>query len=204
MSKRSSPSRPPTCGTSASSSSRSGRNVDCSVSSGPKSSSSTSSHSRAERRARLLGERRRVLRRAALGVRGVGEHEALARARHRDVQQAPHLGDVLLARVAAGASAGSLGEHAVGDRLDARRRGAGHPRGLQAAARRRGRTPGPWPRASAAPATASSRGRLSPSSSGSRRPAPRRRRRASGRTRAPWPAARGARRPRPARRSGRG
>ena len=31
--------------------------------------------------------------------RGVGEHEPLARARHRDVQQAAHLGDVRLARV---------------------------------------------------------------------------------------------------------
>ena len=48
--------------TSASSSSRSAWNVACSVSSGPKSSSSRSSHVRAERRARLLGERRRRLR----------------------------------------------------------------------------------------------------------------------------------------------
>ena len=49
----------------------------------------------ARRRARLLGERRRVLDGAAVGALRVGEHEPLARARHRDVQQAALLGDVL-------------------------------------------------------------------------------------------------------------
>ena len=48
----------------------------------------------ADRRARLLRERRRVLRRAALGRLRVGEHEPPPRARHRHVQQPPHLGDV--------------------------------------------------------------------------------------------------------------
>ena len=43
---------------------------------------------------RLLGERRRRLRRAALRDGRVGEHEAAPRARHRDVHQAPHLAHV--------------------------------------------------------------------------------------------------------------
>ncbi len=151
----------------------------------------------ADRRPRLLGERRRLLRRAAVGALRVGEHEPPARARHRDVQQPPHLGGVRRARE----RRDGLLEQRVGDRLERLPPRAGHPRAHQAehvdvvelvalgvvhrhhphAARRARRRPPP-PRAA-------------------RR---RRRRRSSGRTRARWPAARGARRRRRARRSARG
>ena len=48
----------------------------------------------ADRGARLLRERRRLLRRAAVRALRVGEHEPRPRARHRDVREPPHLGGV--------------------------------------------------------------------------------------------------------------
>ena len=142
---------------------------------------------RAERRARLLGERRRRLRRAAVGALGVGEHERLARARHRDVQQPAHLGDVRRAGVGRGSSA------ARRDRLAAAPARARHPRGLQPAdedvveLQARGprassaRAPGPVP--AAPPASRLVVAQPGVGHGGER----------SGRTRAAWPAARGAR-----------
>ena len=93
----------------------------------------------AERGARLLGERRRRLQRARVGARRVGEHEPAARARHRDVQQPAHLGDVRVARV----GRQRLVQQRVGDRLD--RAAAARPASATTAARarRRGRTRSP-------------------------------------------------------------
>ena len=81
-----------------------------------------------ERRPRLLGERRRRLRDAGRGERRVGEHEAARGARHRDVQQPPHRGDV------GGAVVGAerLLEQRVGHRLARAQARARHPRGGQA------------------------------------------------------------------------
>ena len=83
----------------------------------------------ADRRARLLGERRRLLQRAALGALRVGEHEPPPRARHRDVQQPPHLGDVGGLACPAGTR---LLDQRVGDRLERAPARAGHARGHQA------------------------------------------------------------------------
>ena len=118
----------------------------------------------ADRRPRLLGERRRRLARAALRALRVGEHEPRARARHRDVEQPPHLGDVH----GLGVRRQRLLEQRVGDRLERALARARHARRHQARARRRGRTRGPWPRASSSPARA--RGRSPGTASSSRRP----------------------------------
>ena len=81
----------------------------------------------AERRARLLGERRRRLARAALGGLGVGQHEPLARAGHGDVEAPPHLRDVHGLRV----GRERLLEQGVRDRLQRALARARHPRGHQ-------------------------------------------------------------------------
>ncbi len=148
----------------------------------------------ADRLARLLGERRRVLRGAAVGLLRVGEHEPLARARHRDVQQPPH--PVGVRRLGVGRE--RLLEQRVRDRLQRPLARAGHPRRPSARARTRGRTAAPWRRASSSPAPRAGGRRPRPPP----RAAPRRRpRRSSGRTRAPSPAGSGARSRRPARRT---
>ena len=87
---------------------------------------------RAQRRARLLGKRRRMLRRAALGVRRVGQHQPLAGAGHPDVEHAPHLRDVLLAGVRSAGAVRPL-QQLRGDRLDQHPPRPRHPRGLQPA-----------------------------------------------------------------------
>ena len=69
-----------------------------------------------------------VLRRAALGRLRVGEHEPPPRARHRHVQQPPHLGDVR--RLGVGRQ--RLLEQRVGDRLERAPARAGHARAHQA------------------------------------------------------------------------
>ena len=143
---------------------------------------------------RLLGERRRRLRRAALGHGRVGEHEPPPRARHRDVQQPPHRGDVRRL----GVRRQRLLDQRVGDRLErapARARACAPRSGR---ARRRGRTRAPWPRASPSPARRAGARRRPPPPRAARR---RRRRRSSGRTRARSPAASGARSRRRARRT---
>ena len=53
---------------------------------------------RAERLARLLGERRRRPGRVVVGALGVGDRQRPARARHREVRQPAHVGDVRLRR----------------------------------------------------------------------------------------------------------
>ena len=141
-----------------SSSSRSRRNVECSVSGGAEQLLLAVLPLGAERRPRLLGERRRAAaRRRARSPPGRRARAAAARGSSR--------------RAAAGASRATwrglgvrrerLLEQRVGDRLQRAPARAGHPRGLQRRARRRGRTPGPWPRASPAPArrAGASRGR---------------------------------------------
>ena len=82
---------------------------------------------RAERDARLLEERRRRLERAAVRALGVGEDEPARRARHRDAEQAAHLGDVRGARVGRQA----LVQQLVGQRLVGVAARAGHPRAVQ-------------------------------------------------------------------------
>ena len=82
----------------------------------------------ADRRARLLGERRRPLRGAALGRLRIGEHEPPPRARHRHVQQPPHLGDVR----GLGVARQRLLEQRVGDRLERAPARPGHARAHQA------------------------------------------------------------------------
>ncbi len=76
---------------------------------------------------RLLGERRRVLHRAAVGALRVGEHQPRARARHRDVQQPPHR----LAVRRLGVGRERLLEQRVRDRLERALARAGHARGHQ-------------------------------------------------------------------------
>ena len=140
----------------------------------------------ADRRARLLGERRRLLRRAALGRLRVGEHEPPPRARHRRRAAAA----ASRRRAAALESGGSgLLEQRVGDRLERAPPRPGHARAPSARARRRGRTRAPWPRASSSPARRPGGRRPPPPPRAGR---PRRPRRSSGRTRARSPAARGA------------
>ena len=78
----------------------------------------------ADSRPRLLGERRRMLHRAAVGALGVGEHQPRARARHRDVQQPPHR--VAVRRLGVGRE--RLLEQGVRDRLERALARAGHPR----------------------------------------------------------------------------
>ena len=150
-----------------------------------------------DRRARLLGERRRLLRRAAVGALGVGEHEPPPRAGHRHVQQPPHLGRVRRARQ----RRDGLLDQRVRDRLQrlpprprhARAHQAEHVDVLELVAL------GVVHRHHAHAARALAVGGLLLAQARRRR-----RRRSSGRTRARWPAARAARTPRPARRSARG
>ena len=80
-----------------------------------------------DRRPRLLGERRRLLGRAAVGPLGVGEHEPPPRARHRHVQQPPHLGGVRRARQ----RRDGLLDQRVRDRLERLPPRAGHARAHQ-------------------------------------------------------------------------
>ena len=84
----------------------------------------------------------------APGHLGPREHESLARARHRDVQQAPHLGDVRCRVVVPGSSSLSSTSGTELGRHGARRAcgSAARP------ARTRSRTPAPWLRASSSPA----------------------------------------------------
>ena len=81
-----------------------------------------------DRRAGLLGERGRLLGRAAVGALGVGEHEPLAGARHRHVQQPPHLRGVRGARE----RRDGLLDQRVRDRLERLPARAGHARAHQA------------------------------------------------------------------------
>ena len=83
----------------------------------------------AERRPRLLGEGGRGLHGARVRVGRVGQDEPLVGARHRQVQQPPHLVDVHRARV----GRQGLVQQRVGDRLGAAPAGARHSRGVQAA-----------------------------------------------------------------------
>ena len=151
----------------------------------------------ADRRARLLGERRGRLGGAALRALGVGEHEPLAGARHRDVHEPPHPGDV----EALGVGRERLLEQRVRDRLQRAPARAGHARGHQAEhvhvveLEPLGGVHGHHLHAGGPVAA-----RPPPPRAGRRR----RRRRSSGRTRARWPGASGARSPSPARRTWRG
>ena len=72
-----------------------------------------------------------MLQRAALRVRRVGQHEPVARAGHRDVQHAAHLGDVLLAGVRRAAPTRPATPSGIGSTSTPPR--PGHPRRLQAA-----------------------------------------------------------------------
>ncbi len=114
------------------------RKVECRPSAGPNSSSSNSSSSAVERGARLLvegrgawaGQQRPAAARAVVHRRALrpGQHQALARARHRDVQQPAHLGVVGLA---VAALRQPLLEQLVGHAVGGAAPGAGHARRRQ-------------------------------------------------------------------------
>ena len=181
----------------SSSSSRSMRNVACSDSAGPNSSSSRCSHSApsAARAASANGDGGCSSPRSERAA--IREHQPRSRPRHRQREQAPHLGHVGVARV----GRQRLVQQLIRDRRRSAPARARHPRRLQAedvdvlelqalgvvhghhahpAAPRRRRSPPP------------------------RAARPRRPRRCSARTPAAWPGARAARRPRPSRRTWRG